>query len=161
MFDTIPLDFFMNLFLVALLLATIGYCAVLNRRLANMRDAHSELRKLTEEFDKALVRSKAGVDELKSLAATTGKQFRSEISQAQELIEELQLINASSTRIADRLQQGVEKTSRRSVTGVYDDDPAGLFDEEDDLATGHSTPAPKKFRTDAEKELFEMLTKAT
>ncbi len=77
MFDTIPLDFFMNLFLVALLLATIGYCAVLNRRLANMRDAHAELRKLTEEFDKALVRSKAGVDELKSLAATTGKQFRS------------------------------------------------------------------------------------
>ncbi|WP_334129018.1 DUF6468 domain-containing protein [Sneathiella sp.] len=160
MFDTIPLDFLMNLLLVGLLLATIGYCAVLNRRLATMRDAHAELRKLTEEFDKALVRSKSGVDELKSLAATTGKQFRSEISQARELIEELQLINASSTRIADRLQQGVEKSSRRSVTGVYDDDPAGLFDS-DESAADIPVTTHKKFRSEAEKELFEMLTKAT
>lgn len=164
MLDTIPLDFLMNLLLVGLLLATIGYCAVLNRRLSSMRDAQAELRNLTEEFDKALMRSKMGVDELKALAATTGKQFQSEISQAKELIEELQLINASSARIADRLQQGVERSSRRNFPGVYGDDPAGLFDPDDVVSETPAptpAPAPKKFRSEAEKELYEMLTKAT
>lgn len=158
--ENLPLDFLLNLFLVGLLLATIGYCAMLNKRLSNMRDAHAELRQLTEEFDKALVRSKTGVEELKSLAATTGKQFNTEIKQAKELIEELQLINASSTRIADRLQRGVESSSKREITGIYDDDPAGLFDDED-VVPAHSTEEPAKFRTEAEKELFNMLTKSS
>ena len=158
--ESLPLDFLLNLFLVGLLIATIGYCAVLNKRLSSMRDAHTELRQLTEEFDKALVRSKVGVDELKSLAAVTGTQFRNEIKQAKELIEELQLINASSTRIADRLQKGVEVSSKREVTGIYDADPAGLFDDEGVVAE-QVTEEPAKFRTDAEKELFDMLTKST
>ena len=158
--ENLPLDFLLNLFLVGLLLATIGYCAMLNKRLSNMRDAHAELRQLTEEFDKALVRSKSGVDELKLLAATTGKQFNAEIKQAKELIEELQLINASSTRIADRLQKGVESSSKREITGIYDDDPAGLFDDED-VVPARPAEEPAKFRTDAEKELFAMLTKST
>lgn len=160
MMENLPLDFLLNLFLVGLLLATIGYCAMLNKRLSSMRDAHAELRQLTEEFDRALVRSKSGVDDLKSLAATTGKQFNAEINQAKELIEELQLINASSTRIADRLQKGVESTSKREITGIYDDDPAGLFDDED-IAPVRSVTAPAKFRTEAEKELFDVLTKST
>lgn len=161
MLDALPLDFLLNLFLIALLMATIGYCAMLNKRLSNMRDAHSELRRLTEEFDKALVRSKVGVDELKSLAQTTGKQFRDEISQAQELIEELQLINASSTRIADRLQMNVAASSKRENTGAYDNDPAGLFDDDDEVLLDAAHEEPKKFRTDAEKELLDMLTKST
>ncbi|MDF2365996.1 DUF6468 domain-containing protein [Sneathiella sp.] len=158
--ENFPLDFLLNLFLVGLLLATIGYCAVLNKRLSTMRDAHAELRQLTEEFDKALIRSKSGVDELKLLAATTGKQFNAEIKQAKELIEELQLINASSTRIADRLQKGVESSSKREITGIYDDDPAGLFDDED-VVPARPTDEPAKFRTEAEKELFDMLTKSS
>ncbi|MZR30800.1 DUF6468 domain-containing protein [Sneathiella litorea] len=160
MMENLPLDFLLNLFLVGLLLATIGYCAMLNKRLSNMRDAHTELRQLTEEFDKALVRSKTGVEELKTLASTTGSQFAVEIKQARELIEELQLINASSTRIADRLQKGVESSSKREFTGIYDDDPAGLFDD-DDIAPPRPTEEPTKFRSDAEKELFDMLTKST
>ena len=160
MMENVPLDFLLNVFLVGLLLATIGYCAMLNKRLSNMRDAHAELRQLTEEFDKALVRSKSGVDELKALAATTGKQFNTEIKQAKELIEELQLINASSTRIADRLQKGVESSTKREVTGLYDDDPAGLFDDED-VAPARPMEEPSKFRSDAEKELYDMLTKST
>ena len=157
--DNLPLDFLLNIFLVGLLLATIGYCAMLNKRLSNMRDAHEELRRLSEEFDKALVRSKVGVDELKSLAATTGKQFKDEIKQARELIEELQLINASGARIADRIQKNVETSAKRDVTGIYDDDPAGLFDDDDIVDNAPAEPA--KFRTDAEKELFEMLTKSS
>ena len=160
MLDNIPFDFLLNLFLVGLLLATIGYCAMLNKRLTNMRDAHAELRKLSEEFDKAIVRSKVGVDELKTVAETTGKQFRDEIKQARDLLEELQLINASSTRIADRLQKNVETSSKRDISGVYDDDPGGLF-EEDKASAENYAAKPKKFRTEAEKELFEMLTKSS
>jgi hypothetical protein len=125
-----------------------------------MRDAHQELRKISEEFDKAIVRSKLGVEELKQVAGNAGQEIQSEINQAKELIEELQLINASSTRIADRLQQSVETTAKHTPVEPYDDDPMGLFAEKGDSADTSQKEEPK-FRTDAEKELFEMLTKAT
>ena len=160
MLDNIPFDFLLNLFLVGLLLATIAYCAMLNKRLSNMRDAHAELRELSEEFDRAIVRSKLGVEELKKVAETTGQQFRDEIKQARDLVEELQLINASSTRIADRLQKNVETSAKRETSGVYDDDPVGLFDD-DETAGADFAPEPKKFRTEAEKELYEILTKTS
>ncbi|WP_373086650.1 DUF6468 domain-containing protein [Sneathiella sp.] len=161
MIDNIPFDFVMNLFLVGLLLATIGYCALLNKRLSAMRDAHEELRHLSEEFDKAIVRSKLGVEELKGVAETTGRKFQEEIHQARELVEELQLINASSTRIADRLQKNVETSAKKDFPDVHEDDPVGLFEGNQDDAKAAAPTAPKKFRTDAEKELFDMLTKTS
>ncbi|MEH6547862.1 MAG: DUF6468 domain-containing protein [Sneathiella sp.] len=160
MLDFISLEFLLDVFLVGLLMATIGYCAVLNRRLSTMRDAQDDLRQLSIEFDKTIVKSKLGVEELKTVAQKASKEFQAEIIQAKELIEELQLINASSTRIADRLQQNVEIVAKPSISGVYDNDPAGLYAENDEIAT-LEPEKPKKFRTEAEKELFEMLTRAT
>jgi arsenate reductase-like glutaredoxin family protein len=160
MLEFISLDFLLDVFLVGLLMATIWYCAVLNRRLSTMRDAQDDLRQLSVEFDKTIVKSKLGVEELKTVAQKAGKEIQAEINQANELIEELQLINASGARIADRLQQNVETATMPSVSGVYDNDPAGLYAENEET-TGSEPEIPKKFRTEAEKELFEMLTKAT
>jgi len=155
----ISVDFLLDLFLVGLLLATIGYCAILNKRLKSMRGAHQELRELSAAFDQAIVRSRLGVDELKVAAEGAGKNIKAEIGQAQELIEELQLINASSTRIADRLQSSVQTTSASIPKAAYADDPAGLF-EDDGFSEEKPTEEPRAFRTEAEKELFEMLSKA-
>ncbi len=160
MLQNISMDFLLDVFLVCLLLATIGYCAMLNRKLSTLRNAHQELRQLSEEFDKAIVRSKLGVDELKKVAQQAGKQMKAEIGQANELIEELQLINASSARIADRLQKNVEVSSKSKQSESYDNDPAGLY-VNGDKTEGQLTEKSETFRTDAEKELFEMLTKAT
>ncbi|USG59831.1 DUF6468 domain-containing protein [Sneathiella marina] len=160
MLEFISLDFLLDVFLVGLLMATIGYCAVLNKRLTTMRDAQDDLRQLSIEFDKTIVKSKLGVEQLKTVAENANKEIQAEIHQAKELIEELQLINASSTRIADRLQQNVETASSPQVSGSYDNDPAGLYAENDELEAPEPEK-PKKFRTEAEKELFEMLTKAT
>lgn len=160
MLEFMSLDFLLDLFLAGLLMATIGYCVVLNRRLSTMRDAQDDLRQLSMEFDQAIVKSKLGVDELKLAAQNASNDIQTEIHQANELIEELQLINASSTRIADRLQQNVESVAKPISTDVYDNDPAGLYDDNDDTAAPE-VEKPKKFRTEAEKELFEMLTKAT
>lgn len=160
MLEFISLDFLLDVFLVGLLMATIGYCAVLNRRLSTMRDAQDDLRQLSIEFDKTIVKSKLGVDELKSAAQNASKGIQSEISQAKELIEELQLINASSTRIADRLQHNVEVATKPIAVGIFDNDPAGLYADNEETANTEPEK-PKKFRTEAEKELFEMLTKAT
>ena len=47
--------------LVALLLAaTIGYCAVLNRRLGTLRSAHGEMGRLVGEFDRAIGEARSG-----------------------------------------------------------------------------------------------------
>jgi DnaJ-domain-containing protein 1 len=158
--EFLSLNFLLDIILVGLLMATIGYCVVLNKRLSTMRDAQDDLRQLSQEFDQAIVKSKLGVDELKVAAQNASNDIQGEIQQAKELIEELQLINASSTRIADRLQENVENVARPKVAEDHDNDPAGLY------SYGNETSAPekekpKKFRTEAEKELFEMLTKAT
>lgn len=160
MLQNISMDFLLDLFLVCLLLATIGYCAMLNRKLSSLRNAHQELRQLSEEFDKAIVKSKLGVDELKKVAQQTGTQMKADIGQANELIEELQLINASSARIADRIQKNVEVSAQGKFADDYDNDPAGLYVDENKEERQPSEKT-ETFRTDAEKELFDMLTKAT
>ena len=119
-----------------------------------MRDAQGELHKVAAEFDRAIVRSKLGIEELKMAGEKTGTQLQKEVESARELLEEMKLIQASSSRIADRLQEGVvskrvknkgELKSTASITPTDDDrfDSSGL-----------------RPRTDAEKELLQMLAKS-
>ncbi|PHQ71276.1 MAG: hypothetical protein COB93_03535 [Sneathiella sp.] len=160
MMNYISVDFLLNILLVGLLLATIGYCALLNKRLSVLRGAHQELRDLSAAFDQSIVKSRLGVNELKLVAESAGREIKAEISQAKDLIEELQMINASSTRIADRLQKNTVTKPAPRLHVPFADDPAGLFGTEEETSNVVSH-TPRAFRTEAEKELFNMLRKAS
>ena len=151
MLDMVSVPLLLDFLLVGLLVATIGYCIRLSRKLSVVKEAQGELHKVAAEFDKAIVRSKLGIEELKTAGKLTGAELQKEIASAQTLLEEMKLINASSSRIADRLQDGVvsKKGENNKATPNVQSDEAGKTDPED-----------LRPRTDAEKELLQMLTKS-
>lgn len=146
-FLSIPL--ILDFLLIVMLGACITYCVSLSRKLSVMRDAQSELHKVATQFDQAIVRSKLGIDELRRSSEEIGGGLQSEISNARSLLEELKLINASSSRIADRLQESVDGTGRR-------------LSSEDIVRQAPEAPEAdlSEPRTDAERELLQMLTKS-
>ncbi|WP_169545223.1 DUF6468 domain-containing protein [Sneathiella aquimaris] len=148
---TIPL--FLDLLLVGLLVATIAFCVRLNKKLSVMRDAQSELHKVAMEFDQAIVRSRLGIEELKKASKEAQTELDQELAKAKPLIEELKLINASSSRIADRLQEKVGKVGLASEETKMTSAAVDGIDNSDD-------PINLEPRTEAERELLQMLTKS-
>ncbi len=145
-FLSIPL--ILDLILIIMLAACIAYCVSLNKKLSVMRNAQSEMQQVAQQFDQAIVKSKLGIEELRRASKDLGGGLQSEIDDARSLLEELKLINASSSRIADRLQESVGGVGRKINT--TDEQPAATV--ENDVVI--------EPRTDAERELLEMLTKS-
>ena len=142
-FLSIPL--ILDLVLIVMLAACIAYCLSLSRKLSVMRDAQSELHQVAAQFDRAIVKSKIGIDELKRASTEMGGDLQTEINDARVLLEELKLINASSSRIADRLQESVGGAGRK----IHKEEIPDLAEE-----------VAIEPRTDAERELLQMLTKS-
>ena len=150
MIEFLSIPILLDVLLIFMLGATIAYCVNLSRKLAVMRDAQQDLHKVAADFDRAIVRSKLGIQELKSASENIGRDLQAELDDARGLLEELKLINASSSRIADKLQESVDGSGRQIASRSEEI-------EMDETHDGHSIAEP---RTEAEKELLQMLTKS-
>jgi len=150
--DFLSIPMMLDILLIVMLAACIIYCVRLSRKLSVMRDAQSELHKVALQFDQAIVRSKLGIDELKNASESIGRNLQKEIGDARDLLEELKLINASSSRIADRLQDGAVGAGRQMSAASESD----LLAE----SVKSGDPVTVEPRTDAERELLQMLTKS-
>ena len=150
--DSLSVSLILDLLLVCLLGATILFCIRLNKKLSIMREAQGELHKVAAEFDQAIVRSRLGIEELRNASQAAKEELNSELEIAKPLIEELKLINASSTRIADRLQEKIGGNTDTSASI-----PKGMSDRTDNPET--DDPVSLQPRTEAERELLQMLTR--
>lgn len=72
-----------------LLLATIGFCTVLNRRLAALRRNESELAQVLVQFNEAAARAEAGVIRLKEASQEFAGTLRERIEEARALCDDL------------------------------------------------------------------------
>ncbi len=94
-----------------LLVATIIYAAVLNRRLGHLRADKAELQALIQSFAAASQQAEAGVAGLKSAAEEIGRKLEKRIEQAQSLREDLTYMIERGGMVADRLE-GALRTRR-------------------------------------------------
>ncbi len=87
-----------------LLIATIIYAAVLNRRLGRLRADKAELQALIQSFAAASQQAEAGVAGLKSTAEEIGRKLEKKVEQAQSLREDLTYMIERGGMLADRLE---------------------------------------------------------
>lgn len=160
MFEQLDISLLLDICLLVMLGATISYCLILNNKLNQMRLAQSEMQKIAKGFDQSIIRSKLGVEELKSLSVTKGAELRQEISKAEKLIEELDLMAASGSRIADRMQSASTRAKRNVRAAADKSTVTPTLSEEPTDAGDVGNHESSLFRTDAEKELIHALTKA-
>lgn len=89
--------------LAVLLVATILYAAILNRRLTHLRQGREELRTLIVEFTSATDRAHSGMESLRQASEISGGELKECVDRAQALRDDLSFLLERGTKVADRL----------------------------------------------------------
>lgn len=82
-------EFLLDGLIAVLLIATIWYCSMLNRRLSILRDSNAELHKLVAELDIASRKAQQSATIMKSAGETAVQELQRQIGEAHRLAEGL------------------------------------------------------------------------
>jgi hypothetical protein len=102
-----PLSLILDILLAVLLVITIGYAVVLNRRLGALRSNKAELQELSRGFVETTKRAESGIGELRSMTEI----LQERIERAESLREDLIFLTERGNAAADRLE-GVVRDAR-------------------------------------------------
>ena len=101
------LSVFADAIVAILLIATISYAAVLNRRLGVLRSDRSKLEALVQALTEATRRAEVAVGSLKTTAAEATRQLDKKLGEATALKDDFAYMVDRGTTIADRLEGSV------------------------------------------------------
>ena len=104
--------------IAVLLVATIGYAVVLNRKLTVLRDGKSEMAALIASFSESTERAGSGVETLKQAAGRSGDVLQNQVDTARGLVDDLGYLIEKGTRLAERLDGGVSGARAKPAAGL-------------------------------------------
>ncbi|MEO7054513.1 MAG: DUF6468 domain-containing protein [Rhizomicrobium sp.] len=106
------MTFYVEVALEILLAATLGYCVLLERRLAAVRKGQEGLSRTIGELNMAISGAGASLRALKSAAGEAAGTLDDRLKRARLHIDELAVLTGSAERIADRIERGVSTVPR-------------------------------------------------
>ena len=98
------MTFYLELALEVLLAFTLGYCVVLERRLAAVRKGQEGLKRHIGELNMAIAGAGASLRALKTAAGEAAQTLDERLKRARLHIDELSVLTASGERIAQRME---------------------------------------------------------
>jgi hypothetical protein len=98
-----PITLIIEIILSGLLLATVAYCAVLERKLSALRKGQDGLKETIGELNNAITSAGISMRTLRTTADDAGKNLQEQIGKARSMIDELALMNVTGERIAQRM----------------------------------------------------------
>lgn len=101
-----------------LLVATLGYCALLERKLTALRKGQDGLKDIIADLNAAINSAGTSMRMLKSAAGGAAEALDERVGRARSLIDELSLLTASGDRIAQRIEHGAQQSPRAPASGV-------------------------------------------
>lgn len=93
--------------LAVLLVATIAYAAMLDRRLRTLRQSRDEMQALLASFTAATAHAQAGLVALRETSQTTTRDLQGDIERAKSLRDDLSFLLDRGNNLADRLEGGI------------------------------------------------------
>lgn len=102
--------------LSVLLLATIVYCAVLERKLSALRKGQDGLKDTIARLNESIVAAGSSMRMLKSTAAGAAEALDERIARGRSIADELSILTASGERIAERMVE--RSTTPRAADNV-------------------------------------------
>jgi uncharacterized protein YoxC len=97
--------------LCLLLVATLVYCVVLERRLKAVRQGQQEMNATIGDLNASLATAGASLRALQAAAGSVGEQLDRKLATARATIDELSLVSASGERIAQRMERTVDNSA--------------------------------------------------
>ncbi|MDX2223539.1 MAG: DUF6468 domain-containing protein [Rhodospirillaceae bacterium] len=108
----------LDLVVIALLIPTIVYAVVLNRRLAALRRSRDELAKVVANFNDATMRAEAGIPKLKKATTEANLALKDRVEKAQTLRDDLAFMVERAEELASRLEGAVRAARNESLPGL-------------------------------------------
>ena len=105
-----------------LLVATIGYAAVLNRRLGILREDRAKLEQLIQGLNVASVNAQNGIAGLRKATEEVGKDLEKELAASRSLRDDLHYLIERGGAIADRLEGSI-RTRREDTPRIVEAAP--------------------------------------
>lgn len=96
-----------DILIAVLLVATIVYAAILNRKLDALRVAKAEMETLIRGFTETTIKAERSLSELKMHAAEAGSGLQGQITQSEAVLSDLRLLTEKGESVCDRLQSTV------------------------------------------------------
>lgn len=139
-------ELLINIVVICLLVPTIIFAVILNKRLEILRNSRADLGRLIEAFNDATTRAESGIPRLKQAADSAGSQLKDQIQKAQTLRDDLAFMIERADMVVARLEN-----SMRSAPRAAEASPAAGEDEETSL----SVFAPKAKSRSRKRPLVE------
>ncbi len=111
------LSLILDAIVAVLLITTIGYAVVLNRRLGALRDAKSEIEALVVRFAESTDQAGSGIGSLKDEARRSGEALQGKLDAARGLADDLTFLLERGSSLADRLDSAVGAARAKIATG--------------------------------------------
>ncbi|MCB9948868.1 MAG: hypothetical protein H6842_13775 [Rhodospirillaceae bacterium] len=137
---TFELAPFLDSLIIVLLVATIVYASILNRRLTRFRDNRVELERATRSFAEAALRADGGIKALRAVADETGRVLNDKLTRAQELRDDLAELVNSAERLASRLDGGYEREAAKPARAAGRTVPLRPISPVDDAVEADGQP---------------------
>lgn len=110
------LSLILDIVVAVLLVATIGYAAVLNRKLQSLRANKAEFEAMIGEFNEATRRTEGSIQALRLAADQTAKALSVQVERGQALRDELTFLTGRADGAAERITSG---GSARAEVAAY------------------------------------------
>ncbi len=98
---------FFDVAICVLLVTTIGYAMVLNRKLTDLRSARGDMEKVVADLGAAAGKAEGGLQALKARSADAGDGLAKTVDDACRLADEMAFLVKKGNEIADRLEVAV------------------------------------------------------
>lgn len=95
---------------MALLILTIIFCWRLNNKIIELKSGRKDLLELIKTLDSAIIKTNANIGELKVMTQNSALELNTLVNQAQELISDLNFMNDTAHRLADRLDNSISES---------------------------------------------------
>src|ERR1700761_6411208 len=106
----------LDVVVILLLIPTIIYAVILNRKLAALRRSREELSKVVNSFNEATMRAEAGIPKLKKATTEANHTLKDRVDKAQTLRDDLAFMIERAEELAARLEGAVRSARAEGVT---------------------------------------------
>jgi hypothetical protein len=98
-----------NVIVMLLLVLTIVFCWRLNNKITELRSGRRELLELIKSLDNTILRTHTNINELKNMSQNSAVELNVLVSRAKENISDLNFINETAGKLADRLERNMSE----------------------------------------------------
>lgn len=106
-----------ELILAGLLVATIVYAAILDRKLGALRESKNEMENLIKDFAESTMRAEEGLAELRAHAGSSGDELQQQVDGASKVLTDLKFLVERGESLSNQLETA-SADARENLSGT-------------------------------------------